>query len=125
VFRTAWETYAYEFDEDEDRHVPVVSGAYEQLPLMPAWAITIHKSQGKTLSRVRIDLGRSAFAPGQVYVALSRCRRLDDVTLSRAVTDRDIFCDRRVLSFYQALFPQRSGSLTPPAPGGRARTSRP
>jgi ATP-dependent exoDNAse (exonuclease V) alpha subunit len=108
VSRAAWETYTYEFDEDEDRHVPIVSGAYEQLPLTPAWAITIHKSQGKTLAQVRIDLGRSAFAPGQVYVALSRCRRLDDITLSRAVTRRDVFCDRRVVSFYESLFENKS-----------------
>jgi hypothetical protein len=103
VGRTAWETYRYEFDDDENVHVPIVSGAFEQLPLTPAWAVTIHKSQGKTLSRVRIDLGRSAFAPGQVYVALSRCRRLDDVTLSRPVTARDVFCDPRVTSFYESI----------------------
>jgi ATP-dependent exoDNAse (exonuclease V) alpha subunit len=103
VDRATWETYRYEFDEEEDTHVPVVSGAFEQLPLTPAWAVTIHKSQGKTLSRVRIDLGHSAFAPGQVYVALSRCRRLDDLTLSRPVTPRDIFCDPRVSAFYRSM----------------------
>jgi len=104
VDRTTWETYRYEFDEDEDVHVPIVSGAYEQLPLTPAWAITIHKSQGKTLSRVRIDLGRSAFAPGQVYVALSRCRHLGGLTLSRPVAARDVFCDPRVTAFYRSMF---------------------
>lgn len=108
VFSALWETYRYEYDEDEERPVPLVAGAYEQLPLTPAWAITIHKSQGKTLSAIRIDLGRSAFAPGQVYVALSRCRRLDDVTLSRAVSARDVFCDRRVVSFYDSLFEPRA-----------------
>lgn len=103
VGQTAWETYRYEFDKDEDMNVPIVTGAYEQLPLIPAWAITIHKSQGKTLSHIRIDLGRTAFAAGQVYVALSRCRRLDDVTLSRPISARDVFCDPHVTTFYDTF----------------------
>jgi len=103
VDRVAWETYRYEFDPDEETHVPIVTGAYKQWPLTPAWAITIHKSQGKTLSAARIDLGRSAFAPGQVYVALSRCRKLADFTLSRAVSPNDVFVDGRVARFYQRL----------------------
>ncbi len=104
VEKAKWETYRYEFDEDEERHIPVATGSYQQLPLTPAWAITIHKSQGKTLSSVRVDLGRSAFAPGQVYVALSRCRQLDDLSLSRPIAKKDVFCDRRVISFYESLF---------------------
>jgi ATP-dependent DNA helicase PIF1 len=99
VTRAVWETYRYEFDEDEGVNIPLATGAYRQLPLTPAWAITIHKAQGKTLSAARIDLGHRAFAPGQVYVALSRCRRLEDVTLSRAIEPRDIFCDDRVVNF--------------------------
>ena len=104
VDKTKWETYRYEFDEDEGIHIPVVTGSYEQLPLTHAWAITIHKSQGKTLSAARIDLGRRAFAPGQVYVALSRCRRLKDISLSRPITPRDVFCDARVKRFYGSMF---------------------
>jgi ATP-dependent exoDNAse (exonuclease V) alpha subunit len=104
VSDATWETYKYEYDEDEERNVPVVSGAFTQLPLTVAWAITIHKSQGKTLSAARIDLGRSAFAPGQVYVALSRCRRLRDLSLSRQISPKDVFCDRRVNALYESLF---------------------
>ena len=103
VEKAKWETYRYEFDADEEKHVPVVTGSFKQLPLTPAWAITIHKSQGKTLSAARIDLGRSAFAAGQVYVALSRCRRLQDVTLSRAVSPDDVFVDGRVRRFCEAM----------------------
>jgi ATP-dependent DNA helicase PIF1 len=95
-----WETYRYQFDEDEGRNVALAVGSYLQMPLTPAWAITIHKAQGKTLSAARIDLGHRAFAAGQVYVALSRCRRLEDLTLSRAITTQDVFCDTRVVSFY-------------------------
>ena len=104
VTEATWETYKYEYDEDEERNVPVVSGSFTQLPLTFAWAITIHKSQGKTLSATRIDLGRSAFAPGQVYVALSRCRRLKDLSLSRQISPKDVFCDQRVNVFYGSLF---------------------
>lgn len=106
VEKATWETYRYEFDEEELTHVPVVSGAFKQLPLTPAWAITIHKSQGKTLAAVRIDLGQSVFAAGQVYVGLSRCRRLEDVSLSRAIAPRDVFCDGRVKAFYDSMFAQ-------------------
>jgi len=101
-----WETYKYEYDEEEEQNVPIASGAYTQLPLTFAWAITIHKSQGKTLSAIRIDLGRNAFAPGQVYVALSRCRQLKDLSLSRQIYPRDVFCDQRVNAFYGSLFGQ-------------------
>ncbi|MEE9270026.1 MAG: DEAD/DEAH box helicase [Candidatus Krumholzibacteria bacterium] len=104
VTEATWSTYKYEYDEDEQRNVPVVSGSFTQLPLTFAWAITIHKSQGKTLSATRIDLGRSAFAPGQVYVALSRCRRLKDLSLSRQISPHDVFCDQRVKAFYESLF---------------------
>jgi ATP-dependent exoDNAse (exonuclease V) alpha subunit len=100
---TLWETYRYEFDEDDNVHVPIVTGAFKQLPLTPAWAITIHKSQGKTLSAARIDLGQRAFAPGQVYVALSRCRRLKDLSLSRPISGNDVFCDERVKAFYETM----------------------
>ena len=108
VDKTTWETYRYEFDEDEGMHIPLVTGSFKQLPLTHAWAITIHKSQGKTLSAARIDLGHRAFAPGQVYVALSRCRRLKDLSLSRPIIPRDVFCDERVKAFYAAML-GRSG----------------
>lgn len=103
VQKALWETYRYEFDEDEQMNVALVTGSFQQLPLTPAWAITIHKAQGKTLSAARIDLGQRAFAPGQVYVALSRCRRLHDLSLSRAITPRDVFCDARVMAFYEKM----------------------
>ena len=54
-----------------------------------------------------VDFGTGAFAPGQAYVALSRCRRLEDVWLERKVTPRDIFCDPRITDFYEAILPDR------------------
>jgi ATP-dependent exoDNAse (exonuclease V) alpha subunit len=71
---------------------------------MLAWAVTIHKAQGKTLPTAKIDFGNGTFAPGQAYVALSRCRRLEDVWLARKVTPDDIFCDARIKEFHKVLF---------------------
>ncbi|MEP6793565.1 MAG: helicase C-terminal domain-containing protein, partial [Saprospiraceae bacterium] len=68
-----------------------------------AWAVTIHKSQGKTYDRVAIDLGRGAFEHGQTYVALSRCKRLDGVFLKKPLTPKDIMVDDQVVEFYASI----------------------
>ena len=107
VERVNWETYRYEYDYSEESIASDVTGSYTQFPLMPAWAITIHKGQGKTLPSAKVDFGTGTFAPGQAYVALSRCRSLEDVWLARKVTPRDIFCDHRITEFYQAIFADR------------------
>lgn len=103
VGKARWETFRYEYNPEEDRIKPVVMGEYTQYPLMLAWAVTIHKGQGKTLEKVKIDLGDGAFAPGQVYVALSRCRSLADMTLARPVRADEVKCDGRIKRFYEAL----------------------
>lgn len=98
-----WEAFRYEYNEHEDRIIPVQTGLYRQYPLMLAWAVTIHKSQGRTLEKVRVDLGDGAFDYGQVYVALSRCRSLEDIHLVRPLRVNDIKCDPVIKRFYQAL----------------------
>ncbi len=103
VQKACWETFRYEYDRLEDKIKPVVKGRYTQYPLMLAWAVTIHKGQGKTLEKVRVDLGDGAFAPGQVYVALSRCRSLADMSLARPVKPDEVKCDQRIKRFYEAL----------------------
>jgi hypothetical protein len=99
-----WESHRYRYDRPTDRIEAEVVGSYRQIPLMPAWAVTIHKSQGKTLERVIVDVGRGAFAPGQVYVALSRCRRLEDVVLAKALRPQDIKVDPQIRSFHGKLW---------------------
>lgn len=99
----SWEQYRYEYDEDKDRILAEVVGRYTQLPVMLAWAVTIHKAQGKTLSRAVVDLGSRAFASGQVYVALSRVRALSDLRLVRPVREDDVRCDPLVTAFYEHL----------------------
>lgn len=98
-----WETYKYRYDRTSDQIVAKVAGTYTQYPLMLAWAVTIHKSQGKTLDNVLVDLGAGAFASGQTYVALSRCRSLEGIRLARAIRPTDIICDPVIKRFYLAL----------------------
>jgi len=74
-------------------------GIYRQIPLKLAWAITIHKSQGKTFNKVIIDLGQGSFAHGQTYVALSRCSSFEGLVLRKPITSRSIIMDQRVKNF--------------------------
>jgi ATP-dependent exoDNAse (exonuclease V) alpha subunit len=86
-----WESIRY--DMVDGKVSPTVIGSYRQSPLMPAWAITIHKAQGLTLEDVRVDLGGGAFASGQAYVALSRARTIEGLSLARPLTPRDLVLD--------------------------------
>lgn len=79
-------------------------GSFRQYPLRLAWAITIHKSQGKTFDRVLLDLGGGAFEHGQLYVALSRCRTLEGIVLRQPIQPRDIITDERVVEFFSQYF---------------------
>lgn len=92
-----WELFSFYVEGGQLRSRVV--GRYTQLPLMLAWAVTIHKSQGKTFDRVVIDVGRGAFAPGQVYVALSRCRTLEGIVLKRPITRKHVWVDYRIVKF--------------------------
>ena len=108
VEREMWKAVKYRLDEDSGAIREEEMGHYTQFPLTPAWAVTIHKSQGKTLDRVLIDLDRGAFAPGQLYVALSRCRTLENITLTRPVSLSDIRVDPRVVGFLHGV---RAGNV--------------
>ncbi len=99
VERAMWESVKYQLDPETGRPVPKPVGRFTQFPLKLAWAMTIHKSQGKTFDRVVIDLGSGAFAHGQSYVALSRCRTLDGITLRRPLSGRDLMLDPEVRDF--------------------------
>lgn len=80
------------------------TGTYTQLPLTLGWAITIHKSQGKTLKHLHVDLGTGAFSTGQTYVALSRATDLEGMTFQRPVRVSDIKCCEKVKAFFNPNF---------------------
>lgn len=98
-----WELFKHAFNEGTGQVEPQVSGTYTQYPLRLAWAVTIHKSQGKTFDQVVIDLGRGTFSPGQLYVALSRCRTLDGITLRQPVLSRHVMSEPAIVTFLESF----------------------
>lgn len=130
VLPVTWETYKYVYDPEQDRIVASKVGQYTQYPLMLAWAVTIHKSQGKTLDNVLVDLGYGAFASGQVYVALSRCRSIEGIRLACPIRKTDVKCDPVIKRFYLALAEMKGNAgreqpaATDPARRGAAEPER-
>lgn len=106
VGRERWENIKYEINPADNQIRQVVDGSFVQYPLRLAWAVTIHKSQGLTFDRVIVDAA-SAFASGQVYVALSRCRSLEGLVLATPITASCIMDDADVAQFNRT-FPSRS-----------------
>src|SRR5215204_3547899 len=98
VKKEKWENIRYTVDKKSRQLNEEVLGSFTQYPLRLAWAITIHKSQGLTFEKVIIDAGE-AFAPGQVYVALSRCTTLDGIVLQSRIKSTKMFSDERIVQF--------------------------
>lgn len=99
IEQTAWEKYRYELDPETKKVKREVVGTFKQVPLRLAYAVTIHKAQGLTLDKVFIDFDSGMFAHGQAYVAFSRARSLDGLSISRPLRPRDLVLDRDAFAF--------------------------
>lgn len=99
VEQELWENVKYTFNEKEQKVEGQTIGTYTQFPLRLAWAITVHKSQGLTFNKVKIDFTGGVFAGGQTYVALSRCTSLNGISLKEPIHQKDIFIRAEVQDF--------------------------
>ncbi|MBN7815650.1 helix-turn-helix domain-containing protein [Algoriphagus pacificus] len=99
--KEVWENKKYIVNQDTKELDEEVIGTFSQYPIKLAWAVTVHKSQGLTFDRAIIDVGQ-AFAPGQVYVALSRLRSLDGLVLRSRIQSNLVYSDHQVVNFSQS-----------------------
>jgi DNA-binding transcriptional ArsR family regulator len=104
VSKEKWENIRYTLDKSTRQLNEDVLGEFNQYPLRLAWAITIHKSQGLTFEKAVIDAGK-AFAPGQVYVALSRCANLEGMVLHSKIRTNTLYADDRIVQFTKNVLP--------------------
>lgn len=103
VWPNTWEMSRSFFDPATQTIQREIVGSFTQIPVRLAWAVTIHKSQGKTFDNVVVDLGRGAFAAGQTYVALSRCRTLAGLQLAQPLRKSDVQLDSSIVTFLDKL----------------------
>lgn len=108
ITKYSWNIHKYFFNEETQKIDTEIVGSFSQFPLRLAWAVTIHKSQGKTFEKVIIDIGRGTFAHGQIYVALSRCTSLEGITLKKPIEKRHIWMDFKITQFFKQLRQGRS-----------------
>jgi ATP-dependent DNA helicase PIF1 len=94
-----WEMFQFVLAKDTQKVDSKTTGTFTQYPFKLAWAVTIHKAQGKTFDKVYVDLATGTFAHGQLYVALSRCRTLEGLYLKRHIEQKDIILDKRIVEF--------------------------
>src|SRR3989338_280903 len=118
VKQYTWEISQYYFNEDAQALASKVICRFTQYPLKLAWAVTIHKSQGQTFSKVIIDIGYGTFAHGQLYVALSRCTTLEGIVLKQPLALRHVLLDSRVVDFHKSKIQINKNLSFPNAPVG-------
>ena len=104
VEREEWNKVKFTYDDDSDEVLEEVVSSFKQFPIKLGWAVTIHKSQGLTLDSCSVDLGTGAFATGQAYVALSRCRNLNSLHLQRELKISDALVDPDIQDFHAKHF---------------------
>ena len=103
VKKEKWDRIQYSYDDDQQEVLENVTGSFKQYPMRLAWVITIHKSQGQTFEKVIIDMSQGSFAPGQLYVALSRCISLEGIELLRPLKKSDVIVNKQLIGFQDRL----------------------
>jgi ATP-dependent DNA helicase PIF1 len=101
VGKYTWDMHRFYFDPSTKQIESETIGSFTQYPLKLAWAVTIHKAQGKTFDRIMLDIGNGSFVSGQVYVALSRCTSLDGLQLRRPLQRGHVWMDPLVAAFVE------------------------
>lgn len=102
IERNTWQKYEYYLNDNQELKYRSI-GKFTQFPVRLAAAMTIHKSQGQTFESIVIDTGKGAFAHGQIYVALSRCKTLEGISLAQKITRRDIKVESRISDFFNNM----------------------
>ncbi|EKE00920.1 MAG: hypothetical protein ACD_21C00251G0003 [uncultured bacterium] len=108
----SWDVFKYEINEETNGLNTLKIGGFTQYPMRLAWALTVHKSQGKTFDNVIVDLG-TTFSPGQMYVALSRCTSLEGLVLKKRITTKNVFIDYRIVNFLTKFQYQQAAKELP------------
>jgi len=103
VTKHSWRIHKYFYNEQTQKIDTEIVGSFLQFPVRLAWAVTIHKSQGKTFDKVIIDIGRGTFAHGQIYVALSRCTTFQGISLKKPIQKRHIWMDYKISNYFSSL----------------------
>ncbi|MDP2638388.1 MAG: AAA family ATPase [Candidatus Levybacteria bacterium] len=113
VFPYRWETFKFSYNDSSRKIESATVGFFTQYPLILAWAITIHKSQGKTFQKAVVDLGQGTFAHGQAYVALSRCVSLEGLVLKNSLEKKHVLLDWRIVKFLTQFHYKKSEEEMP------------
>jgi ATP-dependent exoDNAse (exonuclease V) alpha subunit len=103
IEKEIWEKLSFFYDKETDTIESKIVGTYTQYPITHAWAATIHKAQGQTIEKIHVDLDQGCFADGQTYVALSRCPKIENITLARALKKTDIKVSSEITRFMEPM----------------------
>lgn len=101
IEKESWNEVEYVLNKETKEIEERIIAGFSQFPLQLSYAMTIHKSQGKTFDKITVDVETGAFAHGQIYVALSRCRTIEGIILNNPIRNNDIIVDPRVIEFYK------------------------
>lgn len=104
VLPETWTTFKYEYNKESDTVNAVIVGKYTQVALTLGYASTFHKAQGISLDSIEIDFGNGCWSHGMAYIALSRCRKLETLSLTTPLEEKDVIIDDRIIEFHNEIF---------------------